>query len=538
MLKSSRTAAGLGCPPGIFTTNSSESLNAAIKRKVNFKESEWPEFNESIKPLVLSQRDEVVRSLSGRGKYRLDKEYAHLIVAPEQWTRMRPEQFDAMKVKCSTTVASTYTMSQTSRASSSATLLEDGSVTDTQVEDRARVGLSSMVATKPSPLVCETIGSTQDDSGTQTSLSPKHMSISAADSNILILPKATLEGMWNKAEEYLQSKVDVVAAPGGNSKVKMVTSRSGSCPHLVQTALPGQYICDKNCIQWMSSQICAHTLVAAEVNSELDLYLQWYNMNNPQPNISQLAMTGLPRGRGRKGGIPKWKYIVVSRAATMRQPPACISVSGTAPAVTTSQFLCGGQSTVSFHMGDNFTNSASLVVNADRSPPLPVQNVVGNSVSTPYLLAHGTSAPSTIPLSSLFQSHSLVGNNIANTPFTHVTPSAPNTNPFYVRFISGNIRICQGCRGSLKCANGTIPAPPFNLCCVRAEKRIFKDHSGVLRTPSKEQPSHYHINLHCIQASAPEFVLSSLCVHPDVLSKLTIIHKEYLRLVFHLILSQ
>ena len=39
MLKSSRTAAGLGCPPGIFTTNSSESLNAAIKRKVNFKES-------------------------------------------------------------------------------------------------------------------------------------------------------------------------------------------------------------------------------------------------------------------------------------------------------------------------------------------------------------------------------------------------------------------------------------------------------------------------------------------------------------------
>ena len=139
-----------------------------------------------MKQVVLSQRDEVVQPLSGRGQYRLDKEYAHLIVAPEQLTRMRPEQrkqvlkqFDAMKVKCSTTVASTYTMSQTSRASSSATSLEDGSVSDTQVEDRARVGLSSMVATQPSPLVCKTIGSAQNESSTQTSLSPKHMSISA-----------------------------------------------------------------------------------------------------------------------------------------------------------------------------------------------------------------------------------------------------------------------------------------------------------------------------------------------------------------------
>ena len=30
----------------------------------------------------MSQRDEVLRSLSGRGQFRLDKEYAHLVVAP------------------------------------------------------------------------------------------------------------------------------------------------------------------------------------------------------------------------------------------------------------------------------------------------------------------------------------------------------------------------------------------------------------------------------------------------------------------------
>jgi len=67
MLKSTCTAAGLGYSPEIFTTYSSESLNAPIKRKVNYKESEWPEFNEYMRQLVMSQRNEVLQSLSGCG---------------------------------------------------------------------------------------------------------------------------------------------------------------------------------------------------------------------------------------------------------------------------------------------------------------------------------------------------------------------------------------------------------------------------------------------------------------------------------------
>ena len=37
MLKDVRIAVGLGYPPDIFTTNASESLNAALKKKVNYK---------------------------------------------------------------------------------------------------------------------------------------------------------------------------------------------------------------------------------------------------------------------------------------------------------------------------------------------------------------------------------------------------------------------------------------------------------------------------------------------------------------------
>ena len=64
MRRDLRESAGLGSPPAKFTTNASESLNAAIKRKVNFKESDWPEFISQMKQFAEFQRDEVIRSLS------------------------------------------------------------------------------------------------------------------------------------------------------------------------------------------------------------------------------------------------------------------------------------------------------------------------------------------------------------------------------------------------------------------------------------------------------------------------------------------
>ena len=39
----------------------------------------------------------------------------------------------------------------------------------------------------------------------------------------------------------------------------------------------------------------------------------------------------------------------------------------------------------------------------------------------------------------------------------------PNVNPFYAKFISGNIRVCQGCKGSLCLADYSVPLPPFDL---------------------------------------------------------------------------
>ena len=85
-----REAAGLGSPPETFT-NSVESVNSLLKQKVNYKESEWSAFNNHLKELVESQRQEVIRALSGRGKYCLCPEYHHLSVDINEWTRMRPQ---------------------------------------------------------------------------------------------------------------------------------------------------------------------------------------------------------------------------------------------------------------------------------------------------------------------------------------------------------------------------------------------------------------------------------------------------------------
>ena len=80
-------------------------------------------------------------------------------------------------------------------------------------------------------------------------LHPKQLSTSARSCGISTFPFATLDAMWSKAEEYLNSSNNVVQAPGDDPKSKMVTSRTGNTPHFVQVLSPGQYVCDKNCLQ-------------------------------------------------------------------------------------------------------------------------------------------------------------------------------------------------------------------------------------------------------------------------------------------------
>ena len=483
MRKDLRGASGLGSPPTQFTTNGSESINAALKRKVNHKESDWPQFNEHLKAYVESQREEILRALSGRGQYRLNLEFAHYGVSTQEWIKMRTDQRQQVL----------------------------------EIFQKATLPVHAKTSREPEPEEVPAVGLAQTQD--------RHMSIRAEDSGITTIPHVTLDALWVKAEQILQSLNAITPAPGENKKARMVLSYSQATPHHVQTKSDGQYVCDSACLQWASSQICSHTIAAAESNGELASFLQWYTKCAESPNISTLAMSGLPRGRGKKGGKPKRQ-----RAKQTRLPPDNYALRpGLLPT------------------GGGIMNAGGIVntgaiVNLTTAPQPVSVSVVTTQSTMPASL--GPQCAYAIPVTCAAVNISTPQPTISRSdvhpppvssgppPLIH-TPQA-NVNPFYLKPLSGNIRVCQGCRGSLRLPNGSVPAPPFDIVVARMEKRSFRDSDGTLRTPMRPSAAHYHARLTCIRAVEPNFVASTLRVPADVSQFLTPQHHQHLNLEFGL----
>jgi hypothetical protein len=475
MRKDIREKAGLGSPPSIFTTNTSESINAVLKQKLNFKESEWPEFNDKMKTLSTQQREEVIRALSGRGQYRLLPEYSRFSVSTLDWTKMRPEQRRDVIAKF----------------------------------DRATLRSTTVSL-----------------AGQGDTVKEKRLSVSAEDSGITAV---TLQHMWAKAERLLSTTNAITPSPGNDTTARMVLSSSSPVPHLVKRGSGGQYVCDSKCMSWTSSAICSHSLAVAEVNGSLLTFLSWFNSSTVQPNITTLAMTGLPTGRGRKGGVPrrsKSHAAVTREVSTPRpvflqtlghgasNPGQGLSQVAISPPTSSQQ-----QHGVSDGGGQCGRPAGSQSVNLEARPfqatPVPLNACNVSASHHVFVTQHGR-APVTSPTMQL-----------------SVTPQ-PNNNPFYVKFIQGNVRMCQGCKSTLRLADSTVPPPPFDLAIGRSERRQFRDKNGTLITPRQEQTCHYHLRLDCVISAEPTFVPKSLRIPQDILPLLTIVHREYLRLVFQL----
>ena len=400
-----REAAGLGSPPSIFTTNASESVNASIKRKVSFKESDWPKFNQVMKDFVGSQHEEVARALSGRGQYRLQPKFSHYGVTTQEWMRMRPDQ-------------------------------------------RKKIIDNFRKATLP--LASKGAGDIADDDRScsgSTDTARQHC-IRAEDSGITVIPLVTLNAMWAKADKLLSMENSVTPAPGGNKKSHMVISYSQVPPHLVQGKADGQYICDKNCPHWFASQICSHTLACAQRSGDLPSFLQWYVQYAENPNISTLAMSGLSTGRGRKGGKAKHQR---SRRDSLPVDNYSLRPGMEPPTAVHNQSTSG---------------TGSISIDATSSA------VVVAPAFTPQM---STSVPTT---STVVLAQSIASQFSVPVPSSSSTPVFVqcNVNPFYVKPLFGNIRICQGCRGTLRLPDGSIPIAPFDMVVARMERRPFREH--------------------------------------------------------------
>lgn len=108
-------------------------------------------------------------------------------------------------------------------------------------------------------------------------------------------------------------------------------------------------------------------------------------------------------------------------------------------------------------------------------------------------------------------------------PLIHASPEvSPEANPFTLTFITGNIRVCRGCRQKY-----VKPAmPPNDLCVHHKEWETFG--------PTENQQTqfgnvYFHCNVRCIKAVWPDFTPQQLDIPPSMIVQLMPVHTDFLR---------
>lgn len=474
MLKSTQESAGLGSPPSIFTTNTSESLNKAIKQHVHFKPSEWPEFNNKMKNLVSSKREEVIRALSGRRLYRLKPEYVHLGVEQVVWLRKRPDQRKKL-------IRHFDDSSLLSESITQSNLIASNLIASTQSASTQ----SNLVASGSSPDCA-------------------HISILPTSSGITTLHESVLQGMWDKANKLLSTERGLQRAASSDPTAWTVQSFSSAVPHFVTSKPSGQYLCDPQCPQWISSKICSHTIAVAEHTGKLAAFLSWYVASNQKADITSLGLVNMPKGRGQKGGVPTRK---------------CCRAKATAPEIVVSRLsLQSTSTTVSVSVSPvNTFNSPLSCMGSPTFNNTPYYTVVGSSSSynLPPVSLYTPTQPS--PYSPTHPPPHVYPPPNPYSPLNSPTEQSSNPNPFFTEVRCWKHLGLSRVQGFITSCRKFYPRSPLQYL---AERRSYHNSSGNLVTPSSYKPVHYHIFIACLP---PDF--ESLNVGEDM--QLTPQHKSF-----------
>lgn len=456
MLRSVREEAGLGCPPDAFYTNASECVNSIIKVKVEYKRSELPQFICKLHELCEEQKREVERAVICRGKFRLRPQYRHLEVSENKWFKMTREQrtqhlkrVDRISVSDITRHDEVAYISDLSGPSHSDMGMSDGSgPSSSSMSDEQEVTLSSI-------------------SHQLVPLSPH-----------LGLPAAAIEAISRKAVEILMMKDGIVPAPGHDPKARMVVSKSHKRPHLVLPKKNGGMACDDDCPQYKSCGLCSHVVAAAQHNDQLSPLVSSYRKIKRTPNLTRLATSEMPKGRGRKGGKAPAKHKPTLPVEARYELNSTMPVPSSTT-VTSCPFTMNAR-----------TVNASIVSPASTFQCIPPYPPIGPSpMIQPY----------------------------------NMDPSHGGQHPFRVCYVAGNISVCHGCKGSYAKEAG----PPHDLCIQHEEWRTFTN-SGSGTVQSRFGNVYYHCSPACIFAVWPSFVPSSLHIPSYIHSQLGNTHKEWI----------
>ena len=329
--------------------------------------------------------------------------------------------------------------------------------------------------------------------------------------------KDTLKAIWQKASSLVADTTLIAAVPGGAnlSYDRMVASTSSNCPHLVSTPakFTGQFKCDSKCPMFSTYKLCAHTIASAEVNGKLKEFSQWLIRQKCAPNYSKLALHGIPKGAGEKGGVPKnnrkrkqmtTNKTVVDRLSLDNRSTHC-SIQ--------EQHMDGGSC---------FMPAATIesVKNTWISPPPSSTYHMPTYGSMQPNMMYGVVPPPQIPLPSPWPSSNFIQSSWDPPPSHVISPY-----PFTLKILTTRIQICQSCRIPF---HSTSTEPPYDLVVARKECRPYRGQGGKSKTPLTPSNSHYHISIHCVRTAEPRFLPHELVIPDEVHEHLTDVHKGFI----------
>ena len=285
MLKRIRQASGLGNPPEPFYTNDVESINRVIKRKTNYKTSEWPDFCRLARELVDEQEGEIEKAVIGVGEYTFCDRYQHLEIPVFKWSSMSQSQREKHLQK-----VRTISMDEAMK-----------------VHQEPRI----QHVTQPVGLL------------NTASSDEKIFKICGQcfDASECKLSKDILTNMFSKAEKLASVPGNIVLSPGSTT-AKLVESNSGQRPHFVQKKTASKYCCDSDCPMWRCSKLCSHTIACAFQDGNLH---QFISHVTGQPNLYFLAKCGTTEKAGKKPTKRKASTKAATRTLSKLQEEMSVS---------------------------------------------------------------------------------------------------------------------------------------------------------------------------------------------------------------------
>ena len=321
---------------------------------------------------------------------------------------------------------------------------------------------------------------------------------------VVSIPLPCLEGIWKKATELLNTPQSVALAYP--DEARMVMSQSGHHPHLVLPCKGGHFKCDGDSLNFKSLGMCSHSVAVAELNKQLKEFIAAFTKSKRKANFSQLAMHGMPSGRGKKG----------SQAPRKRKQsqPIVERVDRISSAMNSTQ------SNASQIVGGSYNH----MLNIHLDPPTPTGSMPSYSsmcsqgpsfmVSSPSYMS---STPPRMP-----SYHDWCEPLLPPPPPPPLPPMAQAATSFILTIITGNITRCAGC-GNKYCKPAV---PPYDVCVQHREWRSYTSPGGGPQ--SKFSPAYYHVNMPCFTRNWPHFSPRDLIVSREMWSKLTTVHKELL----------